>query len=195
VIPENYYYEMINTAHDLNKSYGYLFWLNGKESFMLPQTEFVFPGSLLKNAPGDVYAALGKNGQSLNVSPSKGIILVRMGAASDQGDGEVAGQLNNAIWKFLNQVMGETSIVQDELGDKFAIKPNPASNFIEIYSHKYQDASFAEQVEIYNVIGECLVKSEVRNFGYVRLDISKLPVGIYILKIGEIVETFAKIND
>ncbi len=195
VIPETYYYEMINTSQDLNKSYGYLFWLNGKENFMLPQMEFVFPGSLLKDAPSDVYAALGKNGQILNISPSKGIILVRMGAASDQYDGEVAGQLNNEIWKFLNQIMSGTSIVQDELDDKFAIRPNPANNFIEIYSYKYQDKFFAEQVEIYNVIGKCLFKDGVRNLGYVRLNISELPTGIYVLKVAETVKTFIKIND
>lgn len=41
----NYFNSMINTSQQLNKSYGYLWWLAGKESFMLPETQFVFNGS------------------------------------------------------------------------------------------------------------------------------------------------------
>lgn len=195
IIPERYYYEMINTSQELNKSYGYLFWLNGKESFMLPQIEFVFPGSLLKNAPNDVYAALGKNGQILNVSPSKGIILVRMGAAPDQSDGEVAGQLNNGIWKFLNQIMNETSSVQNKPKNEFVVKPNPTSNFISIDFPKYQDKFLGEQVEIYNLMGKCLLKGNIQGFDSMWLDIRELPIGTYILKIKEAANIFVKIND
>ncbi|MBK6679695.1 MAG: serine hydrolase [Ignavibacteriales bacterium] len=41
-----YFREMTNTSNTINKSYGYLWWLNGKESFMLPQSQIVFPGML-----------------------------------------------------------------------------------------------------------------------------------------------------
>lgn len=46
-----YYNEMVNPSQDLNKSYGYLWWLNGKESYMLPGSEVIFPGSCVPNAP------------------------------------------------------------------------------------------------------------------------------------------------
>lgn len=49
----SYFNQMINTSQALNKSYGYLWWLNGKSSFMLPTLQTVFNGSLSPNAPND----------------------------------------------------------------------------------------------------------------------------------------------
>jgi CubicO group peptidase (beta-lactamase class C family) len=60
-----YFNEMINTSQQLNESYGYLWWLNGKPSYMLPGLQFQFQGSLNPNAPDDMVAAMGKNGQFL----------------------------------------------------------------------------------------------------------------------------------
>ena len=71
--------EMKNTSQELNKSYGYLWWLNGKESFMAPSLQVVFNGSLTPNAPVDMYSGLGKNDQKLYVVPSLGLVIVRMG--------------------------------------------------------------------------------------------------------------------
>src|SRR5690606_13928926 len=47
----------------INPAYGYRWWLNGQSSFMLPQTQFVFPGALLPDAPPDLFSGLGKNSQ------------------------------------------------------------------------------------------------------------------------------------
>ncbi|MFC6996423.1 serine hydrolase domain-containing protein [Rufibacter roseus] len=94
---------MVNTSQSLNLSYGYLWWLNGKPSFMLPSVPTVFPGSSVPDAPAEMYAAMGKNGQFLNVVPSQGLVLVRMGEAP--GDEEVPVVFLNEIWKRLNVVM------------------------------------------------------------------------------------------
>ena len=32
----NYFNQMLNSSQSLNESYGYLWWLNGKTSYMLP---------------------------------------------------------------------------------------------------------------------------------------------------------------
>ncbi len=61
--------EMKNTSQDLNKSYGYLWWLYGKESAMIPQSKIVFDSPLMSNAPEDLYAGLGKNDQKLYIGP------------------------------------------------------------------------------------------------------------------------------
>ena len=45
----NYFYQMISTSQELNKSYGYLWWLNGKSSFKLPGLQIDFPGSIFPN--------------------------------------------------------------------------------------------------------------------------------------------------
>jgi CubicO group peptidase (beta-lactamase class C family) len=70
---------MISTSQSLNKSYGYLWWLNGKVSFMVPESQIVFPGSFTPNAPADMVSGVGKYGQYVSVIPSQDLVMVRMG--------------------------------------------------------------------------------------------------------------------
>ena len=99
---EDYFSQVVNTSQALNESYGYLWWLNGKSSFMLPGTQFVFDGSLFPNAPNDVIAALGKNGQIINVVPSENMVWVRMGNASSTELVET--NLNIGVWNYINDL-------------------------------------------------------------------------------------------
>ena len=46
---------------------------------MQPRIQFTFNGSLFSNAPTDMISALGKNGQIINIVPSKNMVIVRMG--------------------------------------------------------------------------------------------------------------------
>ena len=64
-----------------NESYGYLWWLNGQSSFMLPYNQFVYNGDIIINAPDDLFSAIGKNGQYINVVPSENLVWIRMGEA------------------------------------------------------------------------------------------------------------------
>jgi hypothetical protein len=70
---------------------------------MVPTSQLVMPGRLIPNAPADVYAALGKNGQILNVCPSEGLVVVRLGNAPDNS--LVPFVLNDEIWEKLNAVL------------------------------------------------------------------------------------------
>ena len=106
----NYFQEMITPSQNLNNSYGYLWWLNGQSSYMVPESQLVLPGMLFPHAPSDVYAALGKNGQFLNVSPSEGLVFIRMGNAPDNS--LVPFLLNDQIWEKLNYVMC-TSVAEE----------------------------------------------------------------------------------
>jgi len=99
----NYFNSMINTSQSINLSYGYLWWLNGKTSHMLPQTQVVFPGNLVPNAPADMFAALGKNDQKLYVVPSQKLVVVRMG--------ESAGIPLLALSNFDNELWGKLKLV------------------------------------------------------------------------------------
>lgn len=72
-----------NTSQNINLSYGYLWWLNGKTSYHLPQTQIQFNGSLIATAPNDMYCALGKDDQKIYVIPSKKMVVIRMGDAAD----------------------------------------------------------------------------------------------------------------
>ncbi len=94
---------MINTSQQINYAYGYLWWLNGKGSYMVPSSQLVIPGSYAPSAPADMYAAIGKNGQIVSVVPSKGLVVIRMG--NDPGEGEVPFLLCDNLWQRLNYVM------------------------------------------------------------------------------------------
>jgi hypothetical protein len=60
-----------------------MWWLNGKSSYRLPQTQFQFNGSIIPSAPSDMYCALGKNDQKIYVVPSKKMVIIRMGDVAD----------------------------------------------------------------------------------------------------------------
>jgi len=102
-----YIHDMLNTSQALNYGYGYLWWLNGKGSYMVPTSQFIIPGSYAPSAPMDMYAAIGKNGQIVSIAPSKGLVVVRMG--NDPGEGEVPFLLCDNIWQRLNYVMCNSS--------------------------------------------------------------------------------------
>ena len=62
IVSESYFNEMTNTSQNLNKSYGYLWWLNGKDGFVGTDT-IEYPGSLIPNGPNDMLCALGAQDQ------------------------------------------------------------------------------------------------------------------------------------
>lgn len=83
ILNENYFNEATNTSQNINISYGYLWWLNGKSSYHLPQTQIQFNGSLIPTAPNDMFMALGKNDQKIYVIPSKKMVVIRMGEVAN----------------------------------------------------------------------------------------------------------------
>lgn len=100
---QNYFNEMVNTSQQLNKSYGYLWWLNGKESFMIPETQLVFKGSVSPAGPPDMISGIGKNGQYVCIIPSKNMVLVRMGANPESV--QVPFLFLDDIWEKLNTII------------------------------------------------------------------------------------------
>lgn len=130
----NYFTQMINTSQDLNKSYGYLWWLNGKESFMIPQLQLIFPGWINPNAPPDMIAGLGKNGQLLNVAREEGLVFIRMGNAPEGG--EIGLTLNDSTWYYLNHIMCNASgnTADNDPNISLNIYPNPSSGIFKIHS-------------------------------------------------------------
>lgn len=92
---------MKNTSQNLNKSYGYLWWLNGKSSFRGPGLQIEFDGPLIPNAPSDLYAGLGKNDQKLYIVPSQKLVVVRMG--EDAGENSLGpSSFDNQLWEKLS---------------------------------------------------------------------------------------------
>ncbi|MDW8852266.1 serine hydrolase [Flavobacterium sp. MMLR14_040] len=83
ILNETYFNEATTTSQNINLGYGYLWWLNGKASYHLPQSQLTFPGSIIPTAPNDMFMALGKNDQKIYVVPSKNMVIIRMGDAAD----------------------------------------------------------------------------------------------------------------
>lgn len=178
-----YYNAMIHTSQSLNKSYGYLWWLNGKPSFMVPGLQTVFPGSLLPNAPADVYSALGKNGQILSISPSANLLFIRMG---NNATGAVSITLPDDIWKRISELECAASLPKEKVTSEFQVFPNPASQQLTISG--LENGNFFT-AEIYSAQGRLSLKFSGQHV----LDISSLSPGIYLLKInqkGETQDTF-----
>lgn len=92
------------TSQTINQAYGYLWWLNGKSSYHLPQTQLQFNGSLIPSAPADMYCALGKNDQKIYVVPSKKIVIIRMGEAADDSSFGLS-DFDNVLWQKINAVI------------------------------------------------------------------------------------------
>jgi CubicO group peptidase (beta-lactamase class C family) len=150
----SYFRRMTTTSQNLNLSYGYLCWLNGKASYMLPKLQIVFSGSWAPDAPSDMIAALGKNGQFINVVPSQNLILVRMGDAPDSSY-EVPVEFNNDIWKKLNELMcTQTAVEEHIISNQFVLNqnyPNPFNPSTTI-SFSLSLKSFVS-LKVFDVVG------------------------------------------
>ncbi|MEP2056969.1 MAG: serine hydrolase [Maribacter litoralis] len=101
---QSYFNAMTNTSQNLNPAYGYLYWLNGKNTYRLPSSETEYTGSLIPNAPDDLYAGLGLNDQKLYMVPSLDLVVVRMGGASNE---ELLGpsSFDNELWELINALI------------------------------------------------------------------------------------------
>jgi CubicO group peptidase (beta-lactamase class C family) len=103
LIDSAYLQQSVTKSQDINNAYGYLWWLNNSNSFMLPGSQIKFPGNYAPNAPKDMFAALGKNGQFLCVVPSLNLIMVRMGENPDNSLVPVL--FLDDIWEKLNSIL------------------------------------------------------------------------------------------
>lgn len=164
-----YFNEMINTSQDLNPSYGYLWWLNGKERFKLPGTQLDFPGPLCPDAPDDMYAALGKDGQVLSIVPSENFLFVRMGRAP--GPDLVSFNIVNDIWAYLNAAKCGSTSAATLSGKEVNVYPNPASSRL-FFNVPVTDVSAM------SADGHSMAVNIQEN----GLDVSQWPRGVYYLR-------------
>lgn len=176
----DYFHDMINTSQNLNLSYGYLWWLNGKESFMLPGLQTVFNFQAMPNAPEDTYAGLGKNGQILNVVPSMNLVMIRMGEAP--GTSLPVGNIYNSdIWGYLNEVICTSTPIKDPEALKLepSLYPNPTKGKTVNIALPYPGQAFT--FRLFNGQGQEIKVTLNDNM----VDLSYLPKGIYYYQIGQ----------
>jgi CubicO group peptidase (beta-lactamase class C family) len=99
---QEYLQQMTNSSQELNPAYGFLWWLNGKESVILPSTTTSFNIKLSDQAPDDLIAAWGKNGQFADVIPSHDMVVIRMGDAPNDN---VPIIFHNQMWEKLSKII------------------------------------------------------------------------------------------
>ncbi|WP_081248783.1 serine hydrolase domain-containing protein [Flavobacterium covae] len=106
IINETFFNESTSSSQNINQAYGYFWWLNGKTSFMLPNSQNVFTGTLIPNAPSDMYAAMGASDQRIYVIPSKKMVIIRMGEPSNPKNPNFAlSDFDNTLWQKINALI------------------------------------------------------------------------------------------
>lgn len=101
ILNETYFNEATNTSQNINLGYGYLWWLNGKSSYHLPQPQLQLNGSIIPSGPNDMFMALGKNDQKIYVIPSKKMVVIRMGDAADSVNLALS-DFDDVLWQKIN---------------------------------------------------------------------------------------------
>ncbi len=174
-----YFRQMVNTSQSLNKSYGYLWWLNGKGQHMLPGPfQFIFDEDLIPAAPDDVFAALGKNDQKIYISPGQNIVVIRMGDSAGESK-EALSSFDNQLWEKLNQVFNSTTPVsQSALAEEIHAFPNPGNDWL--FLQISNPATQIIEIQIFDFQGKKVNAAQGDNSG---INVVDLPKGIYVLNI------------
>jgi CubicO group peptidase (beta-lactamase class C family) len=108
ILNESFFNSSTSSSQNINPSYGYLWWLNGKTSFMVPGSQTVYPGTLIPNAPSDMYSAMGAEDQRIYVIPGKKMVVIRMGDASDPLNPSFAlSGFDNELWGKINTLINK----------------------------------------------------------------------------------------
>ncbi len=171
-----YFRTMTTSSQDINPSYGYLWWLNGKASFRLPSLQLEFSGPIISEAPPETIAALGKNGQIINIVPSEGLVVIRMGGDPDEG-ALVPTSYNNSIWSRINALRCPTSTTNASLNSSIKLTPNPAGSEVQIKS-----SDEMRSVVIRSHLGQILKQAKVEG-SEIRISLDGLPIGVLFLSI------------
>ncbi|WP_172443325.1 serine hydrolase domain-containing protein [Nonlabens agnitus] len=103
ILTETYFSQMTQTSQNQNPSYGFLWWLNGNGETVFPSSTVAVNRPVTLNAPDDMFSALGKNGQIIDVVPSENLVLVRLGGNPD--DAEIPIVMHDELWEILSQII------------------------------------------------------------------------------------------
>jgi CubicO group peptidase (beta-lactamase class C family) len=126
-----YFKDMTTKSQNLNEAYGYLWWLNGSNSFKQPGLDIVFQGEIIPTAPSDLYMAAGKNDQRIYVVPSLDLVVVRQGEAANQSLPALS-NFDKELWTLImNYICPKGIGLTENAKDPIEIYPNPAGQYIQ----------------------------------------------------------------
>ena len=169
--------EMLAPSQDLNPSYGRLWWLNGQDTHILPGDTVQTAGSIAPHAPRDVVTAAGSQGQFISIAGSLNLVVVRMG----RGDADlVPTHFLDELWMRLLAVTGTGTAVREwPSTPAVEVFPVPAGRFVEIRVPELPAAG----IEVTDLLGRTTGVSGVLEAGRLRLDVSGLASGVYLLRL------------
>jgi CubicO group peptidase (beta-lactamase class C family) len=165
---------LTSPSQEMNLAYGYLWWLNGQESFMVPLDPNVYNGWLVLSAPEDMYAALGANDQKIYVVPSQNMVVIRQGNEAYDGAPALSG-FDIELWELISNLDCEPLITNsmDGAPEKLIYYPNPSTGMIST------DISGVTSLTIYSALGK-LLKTFKNPDKSISLDLAP---GFYLLQI------------
>ncbi|MFT5915084.1 MAG: CubicO group peptidase (beta-lactamase class C family), partial [Bacteroidia bacterium] len=170
---KSYFSQMTTSSQTLNLSYGYLWWLNGNSSHVLPGLPISFEGSIIPTAPADMFAALGKNDQKIYVVPSQNLVVIRLGNVAE-AETFALSSFDSELWSRIGK-LSDCEVVADlesETLQNFQIYPNPTETVFSIRS----------EFPIREIIIRNMQGKEMRKTTESKVDISNFPKGIYLLE-------------
>jgi len=91
-----------SSSQQSNFAYGYLWWLNGKESRRSPGKAEPVPGPMNPSAPADLFAAKGAMDRRLYIVPSLSLVITRLGGPAGRG-------FDRELWELIMKAVPETS--------------------------------------------------------------------------------------
>ena len=104
-LPDSWLDASLSTSQPYNEAYGYLWWLNGQESYLLPGPALVArPGPLVPSAPSSLVAALGKDDQKLYLVPDLGLAVARLGGKAVAETQLARSSFDDDLWQLLSRM-------------------------------------------------------------------------------------------
>ena len=117
-------------------------------------------------------------------------------------DSQIMGSGTGAVMYYISALTGETleymftvGVEDDSFTDYFSIFPNPSNDFITItLSNKgLQLFATTDKVQIFDVLGIEVISELIHPMtASHRMNVEKLPAGVYFIRIGDRVEKFVK---
>jgi len=172
-----YFRRMTTPSQALNRSYGYLWWLNGQSSYRLPGSQINFPGAVIPAAPADMIAALGKNDQKVYVVPSLGLVVVRQGNSAGASR-LAASSFDNELWtKIMALFCRPTATAAAAEAAGYLAFPNPATHVLTLR----QPAQAATSVRLLDALGREILRQPTAEAG-TSVSVAALVPGLYAVQ-------------
>ena len=170
---EQYFYDMTHTSQPINEGYGYLTWLNNTETFMFPESQFVFPGNYSPNGPTEMFSAIGRDGQYICVVPSENLVWIRMGENPDELSVPIL--MIDEIWELINALPCDPNVIGEVSTVEIDLLPNPSST-----DWMLTCSSPIQKWTLHDMQGRLMDSNDVNGASQCGIQACQLPQGNYL---------------